>query len=220
MSQTQKPTYEFVDPLPIRPVASGTNILVTGPALGGLRELVMHLLACEGSEGMLLLTTDSAGPEAIDKYQSGCPYDPARMAVVDATQDGVEDERRNVHAVGDPGDLTGMGIVFSSLYEQLYDAGITQVRTGLYTLSTLVMYAEEMQPVYRFLHTLTGRVQQADGLCVSAIDPEAQDDQMFRSITQAFDGEVQLRERDGAHQLRVRGLDDQPDGWQSFDLDE
>jgi hypothetical protein len=220
MSQAQKPTYEFVDPLPIEPVDPGTNLLVTGPALGGLRELVMHLLACKQSEGLLLLTTDSAAPETIGKYQTGCPYDPARMAVVDATQDGVEDEQRNVHAVGDPGDLTGMGIVFSSLYEQLYDAGITEVRTGLYTLSTLVMYAEEMQPLYRFLHTLTGRIKQADGLGVSAIDPEAQDERTFRSITQAFDGEVQLRERDGTPEMRVRGLDDQPEGWQSFDLTE
>jgi hypothetical protein len=166
----------------------------------------------------ILLTTDSGAPEAIDKYQPVCQYDPARMAVVDATQDGIEDEQRSIYCIGDPGDLTGMGIVFSSLYEQLYDAGIRQVRTGLYTLSTLVMYAEEMQPVYRFLHTLTGRIQQAGGLGVSAIDPEAQDEKTFRSITQAFDGEVQLRKRNDIHQLRVRGLDDQPDGWQSFDL--
>jgi len=220
MSQAQQPTYEFVDLLPIQPVDPGTNILVTGPSLGGMRELVMYLLACKESEGLLLLTTDTPAPEAIDNYQSGCPYDPARMAVVDATQDGIEDERRSVYTVAAPGDLTGIGIVFSSLYEQLYDAGIRQVRTGLYTLSTLVMYAEEMQPLHRFLHTLTGRIKQANGLGVSAIDPEAQDEKTFRSITQAFDAEVQLQKRDSTHEMRVRGLDDQPDGWQSFDLNE
>lgn len=218
MSQRQRSAYEFVDQLPVRPVEPGTNILVTGPALGGIRDLVVQLLTCRESEGLVLLTTDSQGPEAIRDYQSCAEYDPARMAVVDATREGGEDDQRNIYSVNDPGDLTGLGIVFSSLYEQLYDAGFERVRTGLYTLSTLVMYTDEIQPLFRFLHTLTGRIQQADGLGVSAIDPAAQDEKTLGSITQAFDAEVQLRRRDDRHELRVRGLPDQPDGWRPVDM--
>jgi len=220
VSQRRPERYEFADSLPLDPVDPGTNVLVTGPALSGMRTLVMRLLACRSDEGLLLLTTDSPGTTAIEQYQSCCAYDPARMAVVDATRSGTRHEDRNVYGVGDPGDLTGMCIVFSSLYEQLYDAGFEQVRTGLYTLSTLVMYTTEMQPLYRFLHTFTGRIRQAGGLGVSAIDPEAQDEKTFRSLTQPFDGEVQLRERGGTHEIRIRGLDDQPDGWQPFALRE
>jgi hypothetical protein len=219
MSQTGKRQYEFDDALPLEPVPAGTNLLVTGPSLGGTRDLVMRLLTCQSREGLLLLTTDIGAEEAIEDYQSGgCQYDTARMAVVDCTGNSQDDDDRNVHSVSAPSDLTGMGIVFSSLYEQLYDAGIERVRTGLYTLAPLVMYAENIQPLYRFLHTLTGRIRTADGLGVSAVDPEAQDEKTVRTLTQPFDAEIQLRERDGTEQLRVRGLDDQPDGWQLLDI--
>jgi len=218
MSQRHRPQYEF-DTLPIEPIDPGTNLLVTGPALGGLRELVMGLLVCQETEGMLLLSTDSGGEEAIAEYEAtGCPYETARMAVVDCTQDSQESDTRNIYTASNPGDLTGIGIVFSSLYEQLYGVGIERVRTGLYTLSTLLMYTDNIQTVYRFLHTMTGHIRQADGLGVSAIDPEAQDERTIRSLSQPFDGEVQLRKEDGTHELRVRGLADQPEAWQPFDL--
>lgn len=218
MSQTQRPTYEF-DSLPLEPIAVGTNLLVTGPSLGGTRNLVMRLLACQPDEGLLLVTTDLGGEQAIADYQeNGGQYVTSRMAVVDCTQDSRDDDGRNVHAVSAPSDLTGIGIAFSSLYEQLYGAGIERVRTGLYTLAPLVMYAEEIQPLYRFLHTMTGRIRTADGLGVSAIDPETQDEKTFRTLTQPFDARIQLRERDGTPELRCRGLPDQPDGWLPLDF--
>jgi len=218
MSQVEEPAYEF-DDLPLAPISAGTNLLVTGPAMGGLRELMMRLLSCEDAEGLLVLALDVDGSETIDNFErGGCRYDPSRMAVVDCTQSGVEDDSRNIYSVSTPSDLTGMGILFSSLYEQLYDAGFERVRTGLYTISTLFMYTEQVQPLYRFLHTMTGRVRSADGLGVSAVDPETMDEKTFRTLTQPFDGELQLRERDGEHELRIRGLSDQPDGWHPFEL--
>jgi len=215
VSQAQRSAYEFDETLPVEPVAPGTNLLVTGPTLDGLRELVTRLLVCRNSEGLLLLSTDTDGPGVISAYEAaGCSYEPDRMAVVDCTEESVVDEARNVYCVSDPGDLTGMGIVFSSLYEQLYDAGIERVRTGVFSLSTLVMYVDDIQPLYRFLHTLTGRIRRADGLGVCAVDPETQEEMTLSALSQPFDAEVQLRKRDGSHQLRVRGLPDQPAGWQ------
>ena len=220
MSQTHEPVYEFADDLPVDPVPVGTNLLVTGPSLGGTRDLAMRLLACRQSEGLLLLSTDMRGEDAIESFEaSGCPYDTTRMAVVDCMQNSTDDDARNIHAVTAPSDLTGMGIVFSGLYEDLYGAGIERVRTGLCTLDPLLMYTDEIQPLYRFLHTMTGRIRTADGLGVSVIDPEAQDETTVRTLSQPFDARLELQERDdGQHQLRVRGLDDQPDGWQPFEL--
>jgi hypothetical protein len=119
--------------------------------------------------------------------------------------------------VSAPGDLTGIGIAFSSLYEQLYDGGVERVRTGLYTLAPLLMFVDEVQPLYRFLHTVTGRIRSAGGLGVAAMDPQTEDETTVRTLLQPFDGEIQLREADG-HEMRIRGLDDQPDGWQPIDL--
>lgn len=218
MSQTRQPAYTFPESIPLEPVPAGTSLLVTGPSLGGTREFVMRLLACEEGEGLILVTTDRASPEVIESFEGGgCAYDTARMAVVDCTADSRAHAEHNVHAVSGPSDLTGIGIAFSSLYEELYAGGVERVRTGLYTLAPLLMFVDEVQPLYRFLHTVTGRIRSAGGLGVAAIDPETQDETTIRTLSQPFDGEIRLRETD-AHEVRIRGLDGQPEGWQPIDL--
>jgi hypothetical protein len=220
MSQADQQTYEFDDGIPIDPVPPGTNLLVTGSPLHGSRDLAMRLLGCSESEGLLLLSTDLRGVESIENFEaSGCRYDTSRMAIVDCMQTSNDDETRNIHTVAAPSDLTGIGIVFSSLYEDLYGAGIERVRTGLCTLDPLVMYTDKVQPLYRFLHTVTGRIRTAHGLGVSVIDPAAQEETTVQTLSQPFDARVELRKHDdGQRQLRVRGLDDQPSGWQDVDL--
>ena len=215
----QRPTYTF-EGLPIEGVEHGTNVLVTGPAMGGIRELTLRmLLRPTDREGALFVTADTDGKSTLRDYEAlGGGLDFARVGVVDCTEEGVEDTAHNVHAVGSPADLTGIGIEFSSLYERLHANGAERVRTGVYTLSPFVVYAPT-KAVFRFVHTLTGRIRTADGLGVCAIDPGTVDDQTLSSLAQAFDGKVELREDDGECAVRVRGLPDQPEGWQPVDLD-
>ncbi|MFC7194151.1 hypothetical protein ACFQL4_04890 [Halosimplex aquaticum] len=196
-------------------VGAGTNILVTGPALGGIRELTLRMLLRRHSrEGALFLAADVDGRQTLTDYEAlGGDLDFARVGVVDCTEESVDNAECNVHAVGSPGDLTGAGIEFSALYERIHANGAGHVRTGVYTLSPFLVCAPA-KSVFRFVHTLTGRIRTADGLGVCAIDPGAVDDQTLTSIAQAFDGQVKLREVDGERAVRVRGLADQPDGWQ------
>jgi len=214
----QRPSYRF-DGLPLEPVGRGTNLLVTGPAMGGIRELTLRLLQRQSpEEGALFVAADADGASVLSDYEAlGGQVDVARVGAVDCTEEGVDDEARNVHAVGSPADLTGVGIEFSSLYERLHANGAESVRTGIYTLSPFVVYAPS-KAVFRFVHTLTGRIRTAEGLGVCAIDPDTVDDQTLSSIAQAFDGQVELREHEGECAIRTRGLADQPDGWQPLDL--
>ncbi|MFB6150969.1 MAG: hypothetical protein ABEJ40_04100 [Haloarculaceae archaeon] len=214
----QRGHYAF-DGLPVREVPSGTNLLVTGPALGGIRGLVLRMLVRRHPrEGALLVAADTGGAETLSEYEAlADDVDPVRVGVVDCTGEGGEDADRNLRTVGSPGDLTGVGIEFSSLYESLHENGATRVRTGVYTLTPFVLYASP-KPVFRFVHTLTGRIRTADGLGVCAIDPGTVDDKQLSALSQAFDGRVDLRGDDDGCAVRVRGLPDQPDGWQSIDL--
>jgi len=218
MDQVTDTRYVF-EALPVEPVPAGTNLLVTGPALGGLRQLLLQLLAGPPDEGVLLVTADVGATEAVDDFEAiGGDADPSRMCLIDCAQESDEAESEQVHGVATPADLTGIGMSFSQLYEQLYASGTVRVRTGLYTLGPLLVYADDVRPVYRFLHTVTGRIRAVDGLGVCAVDPAAQDERTIKSVAQAFDGQVELRERDGTHQLRIRGLTEQPDGWQPLDI--
>lgn len=218
MNQVQDTQYAF-DGLPLNPVPVGTNVLVTGPALGGLRRLALRLLASPPEEGLLLVTADVSAGEAVDDFRvAGGDADPSRMCLIDCAQESGDTESERVHGVTTPADLTGIGMSFSSLYEQLYADGTPRVRTGLYTLGPLLVYAEDVRPVYRFLHTVTGRIEAADGLGVCAVDPSAQDERTIGSVAQAFDGQIELREQSGSHQIRIQGVRDQPDGWQDVSL--
>ena len=214
----QRSGYSF-EGLPLSEVPNGTNLLVTGPALGGIRTLLLRMLLRGGRrEGARFITADTDGPTTLSDYAAlGGDCDPTRVGVVDCTETGVDDADHNVHAVGSPNDLTGVGIEFSSLYEALYANGAERVRTGVYTLSPFVVYSS-VKPVYRFLHTLTGRIRTADGLGVCAIDPAAVETETLTSIAQAFDGRVALRSENGETAVRVQGLADQPDGWQPVEF--
>ncbi len=218
MGQTARPAYGFGD-LPLDPVDPGTTLLVTGPSIGGMRELCMELLGSD-DDGVLLVSADLDGPNAIDAYERlNGRFDPARMAVVDCTQHGETDATRNVCAVGTPSDLTGIGMHYSRLYEELAGAGFEQIRTGLYTLTTILPYVDEIQPVYRFLHSVTGRIRSAGGFGAVAMDPKTQDERVLGSLAQPFDGQLELRRNEdvGTCEIRLRGLPGHENDWRPYD---
>jgi hypothetical protein len=208
--------YAFAD-IAIEPVPAGTRLLVTGPTMGGLRDLLVHLLLRQPGEGALLVAADVSGRVALDQLSTASgASDTDSLRVIDCSADASE-AHDCVRAVSGPGDLTGIGIGFSTLYEELHAAGHDRVRTGFYTLGPLITYAEDVRPVFRFLHTINGRISAAGGLGVTAVDPGAVDERTIKSIEQVFDGRIQMRETEASCEFRVRGLADQPDGWQAFE---
>jgi len=203
--------YEFPD-LPLSSVDAGTNLLLTGPALEGAREVLLRLLL--GEDGVLIITADTSARKVLEAFEAvGGRVDRERVRVVSCTQERDGDLGDCVSSVGSPGDLTGIGIEYSGQYEQVYARGYDTVRTGIYTLTPLLVYSEDVRPVFRFINTVTSRIRTADGLGVCAIDPSAHDEQVVTSIAQPFDGRIDVREADGDVELRVKGLPDQPDGW-------
>jgi len=205
------PRYAFPD-LPLASIDAGTNLLLTGPALAGTRELLLRLML--GEDGVLIITADTSARKVLSAFEDvGGMVDPQRVRVVSCTQERNGDLEELVSSVGSPGDLTGIGIEYSGQYEQVYARGYDTVRTGIYTLTPLLVYSDDVRPVFRFVNTVTSRIRTADGLGICAIDPSAHDEQVVNSIAQPFDARIDVREVDGAVELRVRGMADQPSEW-------
>lgn len=203
--------YEFEN-LPISGVERGTNLLLTGPTLGGTRELLLRMLL--GEDGVVIITADSNARKTLSEFERfGGTVERDRTRVVSCTKETDEELGPYVSSVSSPGDLTGIGIEFSGQYEQVYARGYDTVRTGIYTLTPLLVYSDDVRPVFRFVNTVTSRIRTADGLGVCAIDPSAHEEQVVNSIAQPFDGRVDVRERDGTLELRVMGLPEQPSEW-------
>lgn len=226
MSHTSQVGYQFVDGLPIDPIPPGSTVLVAGPALSGTEDLVRSMItdSTEFDEGGLFISTNMTCTKLLNAcHQYRASLDTSRMGVVDCSgqESGQLTGDLTVKYISTQGDLTGISMKFSALYESLYDSGKNgRIRTGLISLSSLLMYVE-LRKVFQFAQTLAGRIDTTGGLGVFAIDPTTHDTQTLNTFSQVTDGRIEVRAADSADadgELRIRGLPNQPSGWQPFFL--
>ena len=181
-------------------VPPGTNLLLTGAPLTGKRSLALDILAAgvEDDESAIIVTTKDSATRVLRDFEERTAYEGRPVAIVDCVtrQQGLDDARENtrIKYASSPVDMTGIGIKLSEFLQTFHqDQGIERNRIMVHSLSTLLMYAD-LQTVFRFLHVFTGRIQSVDGLGVFCIDSTAHDDQTMNTLTQLFDGVVELSE--------------------------
>jgi KaiC/GvpD/RAD55 family RecA-like ATPase len=191
--------YDLGPPLDVE-VEQGSNLLLSGPALTGKKQLAFDILAAgvrNGESAIVVSNTDGA-KRVFEAFEERVDYTDRPVAVVDCVtrQQGVNDARDDtqVRYTSSPVDMTGVGIKFSELLEEFYERqSIERNRVFLDSLSTLLMYSD-LQTVFRFLHVFTGRVQSVDGLGLYAIDSTAHDDKTMNTLKQLFDGVIETHE--------------------------
>ena len=204
--------YAF-DRLPLDDIRPGTTVLVTGPRHEGARELGLRLLAGPAGEGAIVVTTNRRAERvAADCERIGIQVSDDRTAILDCVGQEDDDVPAQVLPVSGPADLTGIGMRFSDVYVEFDGNGVERVRTGLFSLSTLLSFGD-LRTVSRFVHTLVGRIDSVDGLGVFLLDPASHDERAVRTLTQFCAGRIEVRESDGVTELRAQGLPGQPDDW-------
>lgn len=216
--------YWFQPGLPVTSVAPGTNLLVSGPTGSGARAIARDLVtAGTRHEGVLLVSADVGGQALLERLDETPELVTRSMlGIVDcvgATPDEHRRFRAHAEPISDPGDLTSIEIEFSLLYEKLAERDPRGIRVGLFSLSALLAHAPH-QDVSRFLHMLTGRIIATDDLGVFVVDSTTQDARTVETMSRFCDGHVEVRDADGeGPELRVSGLDDQPETWTPVDDD-
>lgn len=186
-------------PLVEEPTPPGTNLLVTGPPMSGKRDAFVDLLTAgfTDRDAAVAVTTTDTAREVLARLAER--VEPVRLRGVDCTRDVAGDDDR-ITGVSSPGALTGIGMHVDRHLAELDGEGY-RPRLGLYSASTLLVFAD-FQPVYRFLHVLTGRVEATGGLGVFVLDSDAHDPQTVSAITTLFD--VRIDVADGT--TTARGL--------------
>jgi len=227
MSQKARIPYAFGEGLPVNGVSPGTILFVAGPSLSRAEDLALSLVlgGADAEEGMLFITTNDSSKNLLERCERLSPgFDDGAVGVVDCSdsrgRDTVFDAR--IESVSTPNDLTGIGIKLSTLYSDLHDETGERVRTAFVNVSTLLMYTD-LRTLFRFLHTISGRIDATDGIGVFAIDPGTHDEKSTNTLTQLCDGRIDVREpevNDADGDLRVRGLSNQPREWTPFRLGE
>ena len=210
------PSYA-VENLPVDGIRAGSTVLVSGPTHGGARTAALRTLAGPAGEGAILVTTNQrAARFAEDCQRAGIAVGKDRAAIIDC----VGDEDGGVPArflpVSGPSDLTGIGMRFSDVYMEFKQEGIARVRTGLFSLSTLLTLGD-LKTVSRFVHTLAGRIDSVDGMGVLLVDPSNHDDRAVNTIAQFCAGRIDVRETADGPELRVGGLAGHDREWHPFE---
>jgi len=212
-------TYDVSGILPdgvLDELPAGTNIALVGPSMSGKRELALQLLATgyEAGEGILCITTDSA--ETVYRELEGHidSLDRSRVGIVDSSgSEGQELLNVTLENAASPSDLTGISIGTAKLSKQFENRGISDIRYGLISISTLLQYLGS-QKVFKFLHVYTKRIEKTGGLGIYTLDSDSHEQTDINTITGQFDGLIELRETDdGEFEFRVRGFGRRPTPW-------
>ena len=216
MPKTAKHMYDLSSVLPLAGLSAvrpGSTLLVSGPALSGKEDLVRELLAdgVRNRQGAIAVRTDGNGADWVAEIEAAVePFPGHRVAAVDCRSGRGRDEQELdtgalYYRVPDPADLTGIGIGITKSFDRLRDAGVTETRLALTSLSTMLTYADR-RTTFKFCHVLSSRLGSAGYLGVFTIDSTAHDEQTMQVIKQAFDGQIELREAGDDREARLRGL--------------
>ncbi|MFC7021459.1 MULTISPECIES: DUF7504 family protein [Haloarcula] len=213
--------YDVGDLLPVDGLDPGSTLLLVGPPMTGKRLLGMRLLerGFADGEAAALVSTDSSAVDVREMLGQihGESVDGLPFGVVDCV--GEMQSRDELgpldHRVGSPADLTGIGMELTDLLETLYTEHSTRLRLGLFSLTTMSMYAS-VEQVVRFLHVLSNRVSEVEGVGFVVAHSDTMDDEALTQLRSFVDGVVEVREDDGTTELRVLGVTDEPTDWVPF----
>ncbi|WP_449404326.1 RAD55 family ATPase [Halapricum desulfuricans] len=217
--------YDLTSVLDVDALASvrpGSTILISGPAMTGKEALAYDLLTdgVRQNEGAVIVSTGDRADSVIGDFSERTGRESFPLGVIDCVSDrsGGEttDDGVYAHHVSSPGDLTGIGIGITKALEGLHESGVEKGRLALASLSTMLTYTDR-KTVFKFCHVLSSRLDSAGYLGLFTIDSGAHDDQTLQVIKQAFDGMIEIRERDGTREARVVGLTSSPSDWQTLE---
>lgn len=216
-------SYELGDAVPdplVDTVDRGTNVLVSGPAMSGKRQLMLDILGhgATTGEGSVIVTTNDGGSQVYTQYRKVISDEEAYLRIIDSVGEGEDtDLEDTIRTCGSPGDLTGIGIEFSQLSKETNAADIKNVRVAFDSLSPVLMYVD-LERLFRFLHVFTRQIQTKGWMGLFAIDPDSHEAQVLNTLNQLFDGVLQIRVPDeGGREMRTRGFGQSPSEWVSLD---
>lgn len=179
-------------------VADGTSVLFRGPS--ARTESLLYDSVAEGieaGEAAIVISTNRNGERVVEALAERDALVADRLGVVDCASGEEEPgELRGVpvRQLSSPGDLTGMSLEFAKLLQGFEQQGAEgDVRVGLSTISTLLMY-NEVRTVFRFLHVFSSRIRSAGLLGLFTLDPAMHDDQTTNTVRTIFDAEVEPTE--------------------------
>ena len=175
-------------------VDPGTNLLVSGPPLSGVRRLSLEAAAhgARNGDAVLVITTRYSAQQVLADMETLVDTDNLALGVIDCVtrrQNRAHEGDSRVEYVTSPAALTRIGINFSEFLTEFRDRDIGHTRVVLDSLSTMLPYANR-ESVFKFVHVLAGQIGKTDALGLHVFEPAAHDEEKRRTLSEVFDGRV------------------------------
>lgn len=189
MAEQHESAYGF-DEWGFGPVKPGTNLLVAGPGEPVRKFLCSAIQPASDAEAGVVVSTVFDADELTDAIGDRRPRENQPVGIVDcAGGPAVGNDVRSA----DPSDLSGVGMQFSGLYDEIQRSGWGRIRAGVLSLPELFAAADGSKPVFRLLHSVTSRVRRSNGVGLYAMETDGDygdiDGKTVQGgITHAFDG--------------------------------
>lgn len=146
-------------------------------------------------EAVMVITFTQSPADRLDIWQRHVDELPATFGVIGVGERS-RDARTPDHAdvtvktIRTPGDLTGVGVAVSELTGEWIQEAHRPV-VCFHSVTVLLQYAD-LQQAFRFLHTLTGRLEEIDAVAHFHLDPSAHDEQTLKTLRPLFDAVVEV----------------------------
>ena len=211
---------EMIDILP------GTNVMIDGPAMIGKGIFSRNIVyrALKDKQGVVIISakeTTSDITKWFELHGVDLKQYPQQWGIIDCLTyslyppDEREDDTDNVKYIDGAVNLTKIMYQLEIMQESFRSRGIEEIVIVMDSLSVYLMYVP-LQPLFSFLHVLTGKVKEWDGCLLAIIDSDMHDNRTISTLKQVFQGTVEMRYQGDETAIRAMGLSHQPTPWFKF----
>ncbi len=215
-----KPVDELID------IPAGTNVMVDGPAMIGKGVFARNIAyaSMRSGQAAVIISAKETANDIIRWYEAhgvDMPALSAHWGIIDCVSYSLKipDEREadtpNVKYIDGTVNLTKIIYHLEKMVVAFRARGTEEVVVVIDSLSVFLMYLP-LQPLFTFLHILTGKVREWGGFSVAIIDSDMHDHQALSTLKQVFHGVIELRFQGEETAVRAVGLSASPTPWFRF----
>lgn len=219
--------YEFGAVLPVDNFSGfepGTNVLIVGDSDVDSQALGLRVLArgADRNEGSLVITLGGETSAIIKRYKSYLDSsDLSSLFIIDCSGEEADPEELTTEqytGVQSPESLTEIGISFVE-YDDQRGSTFVGNRVLFDSITDLLERVPE-ERAFQFIDAFKGRFGSSGYLGIWLLDASEHDQQTLTKFEELFDYVIELRQRDGDHEVRVMGHPDIAAEWRPIEAPE
>lgn len=207
-------------------ISKGSNIMLIGPPMsqkGVILNNIMYHGTVKNENAVIKVTTRESAEQILEWFKRNKLELPlSRIGIIDCITKsfgGSVYENDYIKIASSPVDLTGIGVRIGQFFEDfILKKNILKTQLHIDSVSTILMYSN-IQTVFRFIHVFTRRIKAAGSLGIYVVESGMHDEQSIATLTQLFDGVIEIKTENDKNYIRIAGLSPKPTPWFEYEAD-